>query len=182
MQDAGCLRNAGAASRGDSRGGAGGESRMLCDFGDSGAEATGGGGLVDLESRHCCRCEERRERRGKAPTAKTHFMYAADNLSAYGVFAHRHTGELLEQLGLTADADCVHAAPAADSARDSVDDLCAVQRSADPRAIERVYREFYAGSPMVRIYAQSTCRRFSIRCARITAISDFNLRRMGGAR
>ena len=36
---------------------------------------------------------------GKAPTEKTHFMYAADNLSAYGVFAHRHTGELLEQLG-----------------------------------------------------------------------------------
>ena len=23
---------------------------------------------------------------GKEPTAKTHFMYAADNLSAYGVF------------------------------------------------------------------------------------------------
>jgi N-acetyl-gamma-glutamyl-phosphate reductase len=39
---------------------------------------------------------------GKAPTAKTHFMYAADNLSAYGVFTHRHTGELLEQIGVTA--------------------------------------------------------------------------------
>jgi N-acetyl-gamma-glutamyl-phosphate reductase len=38
---------------------------------------------------------------GKAPTAKTHFMYAADNLSAYGVFDHRHTGELLEQLQLS---------------------------------------------------------------------------------
>ncbi len=30
-------------------------------------------------------------------------MYAADNLSAYAVFGHRHTGELLEQLHLTAD-------------------------------------------------------------------------------
>ena len=29
-------------------------------------------------------------------------MYAADNLSAYAVFNHRHTGELLEQLHLTA--------------------------------------------------------------------------------
>ena len=37
---------------------------------------------------------------GKAATAKTHFMYAADNLSAYSVFGHRHTGELLEQLNL----------------------------------------------------------------------------------
>jgi len=33
---------------------------------------------------------------GKAATAKTHFMYAADNLSAYNVFGHRHTGELLD--------------------------------------------------------------------------------------
>ena len=31
---------------------------------------------------------------GKAATAKTHYMYAADNLSAYSVFTHRHTGEL----------------------------------------------------------------------------------------
>ena len=38
---------------------------------------------------------------GKAPTAKTHFMHAADNLSAYGLFSHRHTGELLEQLDLS---------------------------------------------------------------------------------
>src|ERR1700728_2747361 len=37
---------------------------------------------------------------GKAPTAKTHYMYAADNLSAYGVFSHRHTGEILEQIGI----------------------------------------------------------------------------------
>src|SRR5579863_9144959 len=39
---------------------------------------------------------------GKAPTAKTHYMYAADNLSAYAVFSHRHTGELLEQIGIGA--------------------------------------------------------------------------------
>ena len=38
---------------------------------------------------------------GKSPTPKTHFMYAADNLSAYAVGNHRHTGELLEQLHLT---------------------------------------------------------------------------------
>src|ERR1700729_3834316 len=41
---------------------------------------------------------------GKAPTAKTHFMYAADNLSAYGIFSHRHSGELLEQLGVGAES------------------------------------------------------------------------------
>lgn len=38
---------------------------------------------------------------GKEPTARTHFVAVADNFSAYAVFGHRHTGEILEQLGLT---------------------------------------------------------------------------------
>src|SRR5262249_5279856 len=37
---------------------------------------------------------------GKEPTARTHFVSVADNLSAYSVFGHRHTGEILEQLKL----------------------------------------------------------------------------------
>ncbi len=35
---------------------------------------------------------------GKEPTARTHFVSVADNLSAYWVFGHRHVGEILEQL------------------------------------------------------------------------------------
>ncbi|MGA2346636.1 MAG: Asd/ArgC dimerization domain-containing protein, partial [Candidatus Sulfotelmatobacter sp.] len=37
---------------------------------------------------------------GKEPSAKTHFVSVADNLSAYSVFSHRHVGEIVEQLGL----------------------------------------------------------------------------------
>ena len=37
---------------------------------------------------------------GKEPTARTHFVSVADNFSAYSVFEHRHTGEILEQLAL----------------------------------------------------------------------------------
>src|ERR1700751_1374240 len=37
---------------------------------------------------------------GKEPTARTHFVSVADNFSAYAVFGHRHTGEILEQLSL----------------------------------------------------------------------------------
>jgi hypothetical protein len=37
---------------------------------------------------------------GKQPTATTHFVEVADNLSAYGIFTHRHLGEILEQLDL----------------------------------------------------------------------------------
>ena len=39
---------------------------------------------------------------GKEPTARTHFVSVADNLSAYSVFGHRHVGEIVEQLQLTA--------------------------------------------------------------------------------
>jgi N-acetyl-gamma-glutamyl-phosphate reductase len=37
---------------------------------------------------------------GKEPTARTHFVAVADNFSAYSVFGHRHSGEILEQLAL----------------------------------------------------------------------------------
>src|SRR5205823_14940099 len=39
---------------------------------------------------------------GKEPTSRTHFVSVADNLSAYGVFTHRHLGEVAEQLHLSA--------------------------------------------------------------------------------
>ena len=59
-------------------------------------------GVVDLQHGIVADAKSGVSGAGKAPTAKTHFMYAADNLSAYGVFTHRHTGELLEQIGVSA--------------------------------------------------------------------------------
>src|SRR5208337_1961239 len=51
-------------------------------------------GLIDIEHGIVADAKSGVSGAGKAPTAKTHYMYAADNLSAYGVFTHRHTGEL----------------------------------------------------------------------------------------
>src|SRR6202012_4516060 len=85
---------------------------------------------------------------GKAPTAKTHFMYAADNLSAYGVFSHRHTGELLEQLRLDAGAISFtpHLLPIP---RGILSTIYVRFRSPQTHAgIAQVYRDFYASSPM----------------------------------
>ena len=89
---------------------------------------------------------------GKAPTAKTHYMYAADNLSAYGVFTHRHTGEFLEQTGIAGDPACLYAALAADSARDSLYDLRALSRAADARECRADLQAILRRSPMVRLY------------------------------
>ena len=57
-------------------------------------------GLVDLDKGIVCDSKSGVSGAGKQPSAKTHFVEVAENLSAYSVFAHRHTGEILEQLEL----------------------------------------------------------------------------------
>jgi N-acetyl-gamma-glutamyl-phosphate reductase len=89
---------------------------------------------------------------GKAPTAKTHYMYAADNLSAYGVFSHRHTGELLEQIGIGSN-DIVFTPHLLPIPRGILSTIYVHLNEAQTRAgLAKVYQEFFAGSPMVRIY------------------------------
>jgi N-acetyl-gamma-glutamyl-phosphate reductase len=89
---------------------------------------------------------------GKAPTAKTHFMYAADNLSAYGVFGHRHTGELLEQLGLAREQIVFtpHLLPIPRGILSTI--YVWFKAPQIKEEIEAVYRKFYAASPLVRIF------------------------------
>jgi N-acetyl-gamma-glutamyl-phosphate reductase len=89
---------------------------------------------------------------GKALTAKTHYMYAADNLSAYGVFAHRHTGELLEQLDLDRSQIVFtpHLLPLPRGILATTYVTFKEKRSAPE--IAALYRSFYAESPMVRLF------------------------------
>jgi N-acetyl-gamma-glutamyl-phosphate reductase len=89
---------------------------------------------------------------GKAPTPKTHYMYAADNLSAYGVFTHRHTGELLEQIGLEAD-QIVFTPHLLPIPRGILSTIYVRFKQPTTRAqVLHKYREFFAGSPMVRLH------------------------------
>jgi N-acetyl-gamma-glutamyl-phosphate reductase len=88
---------------------------------------------------------------GKTPTATTHFMYAADNLSAYAVFGHRHTGELLEQLHLT-NADIQFTPHLLPIPRGILSTLYV--RLNEPSTIthiQSIFEAFYATSPMVRV-------------------------------
>jgi N-acetyl-gamma-glutamyl-phosphate reductase len=89
---------------------------------------------------------------GKAPTPKTHFMYAADNLSAYAVFTHRHTGELLEQIGLSAEEITFtpHLLPIPRGILSTIYVHFKTPQSR-PR-VQHAYREFFAASPMVRLH------------------------------
>lgn len=112
-------------------------------------------GLVDLEHGIVADAKSGVSGAGKAPTPKTHFMYAADNLSAYGVFTHRHTGELLEQIGVDS-SQIVFTPHLLPIPRGILSTIYVRFRDAHTAAgISRVYRDFFAGSPMVRLYDHS---------------------------
>jgi N-acetyl-gamma-glutamyl-phosphate reductase len=112
-------------------------------------------GMVDLDHGIICDSKSGVSGAGKAPTTKTHFMHAADNLSAYAVFTHRHTGELLEQIGVSAGEIIFtpHLLPIPRGILSTI-----YLKFREPQTRERiggVYREFFAGSPMVRIYEKT---------------------------
>ncbi len=108
--------------------------------------------LVDRDRSIVCDAKSGVSGAGKAATAKTHFMYAADNLSAYSVFGHRHTGELLEQLGLSNDEIqfTPHLLPIPRGILSTI--YLRLCEPADADRIEDVLRSFYRISPMVRIH------------------------------
>jgi N-acetyl-gamma-glutamyl-phosphate reductase len=109
-------------------------------------------GLIDLKHGIVADSKSGVSGAGKSPTAKTHFMYAADNLSAYGLFGHRHTGELLEQIGI-AGSDIIFTPHLLPIPRGIMSTIYVRFNDAQTRAsLMKVYREFFAGSPMVRLY------------------------------
>lgn len=109
-------------------------------------------GLIDLECGIVADSKSGVSGAGKAPTPKTHFMYAADNLSAYGVFGHRHTGELLEQIGI-AGGQIVFTPHLLPIPRGILSTIYVRFKQPQTRAgVEQVYRNFFKGSPMVRLH------------------------------
>jgi N-acetyl-gamma-glutamyl-phosphate reductase len=110
-------------------------------------------GLVDVEHGIIADAKSGVSGAGKKPVAKTHFMYAADNLSAYNVFGHRHTGELLEQLHLEPGQIqfTPHLLPIPRGILSTL--YVRLTRRMDASEIQAVFGRFYAPSRMVRIHA-----------------------------
>jgi N-acetyl-gamma-glutamyl-phosphate reductase len=108
---------------------------------------------LDLDHGIVCDAKSGVSGAGKSLSPTSHFMHAADNLSAYKVFGHRHTGELLEQLGLTAEQIqfTPHLLPIPRGILSTI--YVRLKRRASSREIETCLRSFYATSPMVRVHA-----------------------------
>jgi N-acetyl-gamma-glutamyl-phosphate reductase len=110
------------------------------------------GGLLDGEYGIVCDSKSGVSGAGKQPTPKTHFVEVADNLSAYSLFNHRHTGEILEQLGLGAEqlVFTPHLLPIPRGILSTI--YVRLNRSLGGPDLEACYGEFYRGCPWVRVF------------------------------
>ncbi|MEO8725916.1 MAG: N-acetyl-gamma-glutamyl-phosphate reductase [Acidobacteriaceae bacterium] len=109
-------------------------------------------GLVDLPHGIVCDAKSGVSGAGKVPTATTHFMHAADNFSAYAVFGHRHTGELLEQLHLQADQIqfTPHLLPMPRGILSTI--YLRLKQATDTASITSTLQNFFRHTPMVRLH------------------------------
>jgi N-acetyl-gamma-glutamyl-phosphate reductase len=90
---------------------------------------------------------------GKEATARTHFVSVADNLSAYSVFGHRHTGEILEQLNLDAGELIFtpHLLPIPRGILSTI--YVHLKQETKAAEVESCFRDFYSGKRWVRVFA-----------------------------
>jgi len=112
-------------------------------------------GLVDVEHGIICDAKSGVSGAGKAATSKTHFVEVADNLSAYSVFGHRHTGEILEQLGLE-DSQLQftpHLLPIPRGILSTI--YVRVREGVSAADLEHCMASFYEGKPFVRVFGEA---------------------------
>jgi N-acetyl-gamma-glutamyl-phosphate reductase len=93
---------------------------------------------------------------GKEPTARTHFVSVADNFSAYSVFGHRHTGEMLEQLALSSSQLIFtpHLLPIPRGILSTIYVYLKREMTADE--IQACFGDFYKGKRWVRVFPASS--------------------------
>jgi N-acetyl-gamma-glutamyl-phosphate reductase len=109
-------------------------------------------GLVNLDHGIICDSKSGVSGAGKQPTQKTHFVEVAENMSAYSVFNHRHTGEILEQLGILPEQLIFtpHLLPIPRGILSTI--YVRLNSAMTAEAVESCMKKFYEGSPWIRIF------------------------------
>jgi len=93
---------------------------------------------------------------GRKPSEKLHFPEVNENLRAYGIFHHRHLPEMLQELALS-PRDFIftpHLLPITRGILTTIYLRLSPQRKVSD--VETLFKDFYAGAPMVRIYPAGT--------------------------
>lgn len=84
---------------------------------------------------------------GRAANAATHFVTVDENVTPYKVAGHRHTPEIEEQLGLQGIVFTPHLLPLDQGELVS----CYVMLDAEPKDVQKLYRDFYKGEPFIEV-------------------------------
>src|SRR5262252_4993630 len=110
-------------------------------------------GLIDLDHGIVCDSKSGVSGAGKQPTQKTHFVEVAENFSAYSVFNHRHTGEILEQLCLKPEqlTFTPHLLPIPRGILSTI--YVRLNSVMTAEVVEACMKQFYADSTFVRIFS-----------------------------
>lgn len=118
--------------------------------------------LIEREAGIICDAKSGVSGAGKQPSATTHFVEVSDNLSAYSVFGHRHTGEILEQLALEADElqFTPHLLPIPRGILSTI--YVRVRHGVTAPQLEQSLRAFYAGRTFVRVLPALPQIKFSL--------------------
>ena len=99
-----------------------------------------------------CDCKSGVSGAGKEPKRELHFVEVDENFRAYGLFTHRHTPEVTEHLGISA-SEIIFSTHLLPLARGILSTLYVwLEPKREASEIETLYRQFYAGKPMVRLW------------------------------
>lgn len=113
-------------------------------------------GWIATDSSVVCDCKSGASGAGKEPRKDLHFVELDENFKAYNLFSHRHTPEILEHTGLSESqlVFSTHLLPLARGILSTVYVTLGQPQTAE--SVEALYRQFYAGRPMVRIWPAGT--------------------------
>jgi len=103
-----------------------------------------------------CDCKSGASGAGKDPRRDLHFVEVDENFKAYNLFSHRHTPEILEHTGLPEDrlVFSTHLLPVARGILSTI--YVTLGEPQNGETIEALYRKFYAGRRMIRVWKAGT--------------------------
>ncbi|MGB7434951.1 MAG: N-acetyl-gamma-glutamyl-phosphate reductase [Candidatus Acidiferrum sp.] len=109
-------------------------------------------GLLSRTQNVICDCKSGASGAGKDPRRDLQFVEVDENFRAYNLFSHRHTPEILEHTGLPESQVIfsTHLLPVSRGILSTIYVSLAEQQT--PESIEKLYREFFAGKPLIRIW------------------------------
>ncbi len=113
-------------------------------------------GFISAGQNVVCDCKSGASGAGKDPRRDLQFVEVDENFKAYNLFSHRHTPEILDHTGLTESQliFSTHLLPLARGILSTIYVTLSAQQS--PDTVEALYRKFYAGRSMVRIWPAGT--------------------------